>query len=85
MEDKKIIKTFQGQVISDKMDKTVVVLVEYRIMHPLYKKYVKRYEKFKAHDSENSCKMGDVVKIESCKPISKEKKWKVVEILSHAK
>jgi small subunit ribosomal protein S17 len=54
-------------------------------MHPLYKKYVKRYEKFKAHDSENSCKMGDVVKIESCKPISKEKKWKVVEILSHAK
>jgi small subunit ribosomal protein S17 len=85
VEDKKIIKTFQGQVVSDKMDKTVVVLVEYRIMHPLYKKYVKRYEKFKAHDSENSCKMGDVVKIESCKPISKEKKWKVVEILSHAK
>ena len=74
-----------GLVCSDKMDKTVVVLVEYRIMHPLYKKYVKRYEKFKAHDSDNSCKMGDVVKIESCKPISKEKKWKVVEILSHAK
>ena len=85
MDDRKIIKTFQGQVVSDKMDKTVVVLVEYRIMHPLYKKYVSRYEKFTAHDSENSCKMGDVVKIESCKPISKDKKWKVVEILSHAK
>lgn len=85
MDDKKIIKTFQGQVVSDKMDKTVVVLVEYRMMHPLYKKYVKKYEKFKVHDSENSCKMGDIVKIESCRPISKEKKWKVVEILSHAK
>ncbi len=85
MDDRKIIKTFQGQVVSDKMDKTVVVLVEYRMMHPLYKKYVKKYEKFKAHDFDNSCKMGDVVKIESCKPMSKEKKWKVVEILSHAK
>ena len=85
MSDRAFRKTRVGMVVSDKMDKTVVVLVEYRIMHPLYKKYVSRYEKFKAHDSENSCKMGDVVKIESCKPISKDKKWKVVEILSHAK
>lgn len=85
MSDKKLIKTFQGQVVSDKMDKTVVVLVEYRIMHPLYKKYVKRSEKFKAHDENNNCKMGDMVKIESCRPVSKDKKWKVVEILSHAK
>ncbi len=85
MSDKKLIKTFLGQVVSDKMDKTVVVLVEYRMMHPLYKKYVKRSKKFKAHDEQNSCKLGDKVKIENCSPISKDKQWKVVEVLSHAK
>lgn len=85
MSDKKLIKTMIGQVVSDKMDKTVVVLVEYRIMHPLYKKYVKRSKKFKAHDESNSCKIGDTVKVQSCNPISKDKTWNMVEILSHAK
>ncbi|HBD92825.1 MAG: 30S ribosomal protein S17 [Spirochaetes bacterium GWF1_31_7] len=74
-----------GQVVSDKMDKTVVVLVNYRVMHPLYKKYVKQSKKFKAHDVDNSCKIGDSVKIQSCNPVSKDKTWKVLEILSHAK
>jgi len=81
----KLIKTMLGQVVSDKMDKTVVVLVNYRVMHPLYKKYVKQSKKFKAHDVDNSCKIGDSVKIQSCNPISKDKTWKVLEILSHAK
>jgi len=81
----KLIKTMLGQVVSDKMDKTVVVLVNYRVMHPLYKKYVKQSKKFKAHDVDNSCKIGDSVKIQSCNPVSKDKTWKVLEILSHAK
>lgn len=85
MSDKKLIKTMMGQVVSDKMTNTVVVRVEYRMMHPLYKKYVKQSKKFKAHDENNSCKIGDFVKIQSCNPISRDKTWKIVEILSHAK
>ena len=81
----KIIKSMVGTVISDKMDKTVVVSVEYNKMHPLYKKYVKKSKSFKAHDENNECKKGDVVKIESSRPISKDKKWKVVEIIERAK
>jgi len=81
----KIVKTMNGLVVSDKMDKTVVVAVEYKVMHPLYKKYVKQTRKFKAHDENNDCKEGDLVKIESTKPISKEKKWIVKEIVSRAK
>ena len=81
----KLIKTMLGQVVSDKMDKTDVVLVNYRVMHPLYKKYVKQSKKFKAHDVDNSCKIGDSVKIQSCNPVSKDKTRKVLEILSHAK
>ncbi len=81
----KIIKSMIGTVISSKMDKTVVVSVEYNKMHPLYKKYVKKSKSFKAHDSNNECREGDVVRIESCKPISKDKKWKVVEIIEKAK
>ncbi|HOJ62875.1 MAG TPA: 30S ribosomal protein S17 [Spirochaetota bacterium] len=73
-----------GIVKSDKMDKTVVVSVEYNKMHPLYKKYVKKTKKFKAHDENNECKEGDLVRIESCRPISKEKKWRVVEIIKKA-
>ena len=74
----KIIKTMNGIVVSDKMDKTVVVRVEYKMMHPLYKKYVKKSKKFKAHDENNQYKMGDKVTIQSSKPISKDKKWIVV-------
>ena len=74
----KIIKTMSGVVVSDKMDKTIVVRVEYKMMHPLYKKYVKKSKKFKAHDENNKYKIGDKVTIQSSKPISKDKKWIVV-------
>ncbi|OHD14116.1 MAG: 30S ribosomal protein S17 [Spirochaetes bacterium GWD1_27_9] len=85
MEKEKIIKTMNGTIVSDKMDKTVVVLVEYKVMHPLYKKYVKKSRKFKAHDENNQCKIGDFVKIELCNPISKYKKWAVKEIIRDVK
>ncbi len=85
MSDNKIIKTMNGVVVSNKMDKTVVIKVEYNKLHPLYKKYVKRSKKFKAHDEKNECNIGDVVTIQSTKPISKDKTWKLVEILSRAK
>jgi len=75
-------KTRTGKVISDKMDKTVVVLVESLGRHPLYKKVVKHTSKFKAHDEANACKVGDVVKIIETRPLSKEKRWRVAEIIS---
>ncbi len=84
MDENKKIKTFIGVVVSDKMNKTAVVKVEYNKMHRLYKKYVKKAKKFKIHDEENSCKIGDTVKFVETKPISKEKKWKLVEIISRA-
>jgi small subunit ribosomal protein S17 len=68
----------QGIVVSDKQDKTVVVKVERRVMHPLYKKFIKRSKKFAAHDPENACKEGDQVRIRECKPISKRKRWEVL-------
>ncbi len=85
MNKEKIIKSMSGIVSSDKMDKTVVVLVEYKVLHPLYKKYVKMSKKFKAHDEKNECGVGDTVVIESTKPISKEKRWIVKEIVAKAK
>ncbi len=74
-------KEFIGKVVSDKMDKTVVVAVERYVPHPLYKKRVKKTTKFYAHDEENKCKVGDVVRIRESRPISKLKRWVVVEIL----
>ncbi len=71
-------RVLQGTVVSDKMDKTVTVLVERRFMHPLYKKYVKRTDKYAAHDEANSFKAGDNVQIIECAPISKRKRWTVV-------
>ena len=71
-----------GRVVSNKMVKTVVVMVEYYIPHRLYKKRVRHLSKFKAHDEQNACKIGDVVLIEETRPLSKEKRWKVAEILS---
>lgn len=68
----------QGVVISDKMDKTVVVKVERRIQHPLYKKFIRRSKKYSAHDPDNAFKIGDLVKIRECRPISKRKRWEVV-------
>src|ERR1019366_2199967 len=68
-----------GRVTSDKMDKTVTVLVDRRVMHPLYKKFIRRSKNYAAHDEANQCKVGDVVRIEECRPISKRKTWLVVE------
>jgi small subunit ribosomal protein S17 len=72
-----------GNVISAKMDKTITVLVERQLKHPLYKKYIRRSTKMHAHDEENRCQEGDVVVIEECRPISKTKTWRLVEIVSH--
>jgi small subunit ribosomal protein S17 len=68
----------QGVVVSDKMDKTVTVKVERRIKHPLYKKFINRSKKYAAHDENNACKIGDIVSIRECRPISKRKKWEVL-------
>jgi len=70
-------RVMSGRVVSDKMDKTVTVLVERRVMHPLYKKFIRRSKKYAAHDEANACKIGDVVRIEECPPISKRKSWLV--------
>jgi small subunit ribosomal protein S17 len=72
-------RVLTGRVVSDKMDKTVTVLVERRVMHPLYKKFIKRSKKYAAHDEANLCKEGDVVQIEECPPLSKRKSWQVVQ------
>lgn len=71
-------RVLQGVVVSDKMDKTVTVLVERRYMHPLYKKYVKRSDKYAAHDEANAFRVGDKVAIEECRPLSKRKAWTVI-------
>lgn len=78
-------KTRVGVVVSSKMDKTVVVAVERVAMHPLYHKRIKRTSKFKAHDENNSCREGDRVRIAETRPLSKEKRWRVVEIIERAK
>ncbi len=72
----------QGVVVSDKMDKTVVIKVERLTRHPLYGKVTRRARRFKAHDEKNECRVGDVVRIAECRPLSKEKTWRVVEILA---
>ncbi len=74
-----------GTVVSDKMDKTVTVKVERTIMHRLYQRYVKRTKKFSAHDEANDCRIGDRVTIVSCRPLSKQKRWRVSEIVERAK
>ena len=71
-------RVLQGVVVSTKMDKSVVVRVERRVMHPVYKKYVKRSKKYTAHDEKNLCKVGETVQIIECRPISKTKTWEVV-------
>ena len=74
-----------GKVVSDKMDKTIVVLVENRVAHPLYKKIVERSYKLKAHDENNECGIGDIVRVMETRPLSKDKRWRVVEIIEKAK
>ena len=87
MEEKRISsrKVRVGKVVSDKMDKTVVVAIEDRVAHPLYKKIVSRTDKLKAHDEENACGVGDIVKVMETRPLSKDKRWRVVEIVEKAK
>lgn len=85
MSDRNLRKTRTGKIVSDKMDKTVVVAIEDSIRHPLYKKIVKRTVKFKAHDENNECRVGDHVRIMETRPISKDKRWRVVEIIEKAK
>lgn len=72
-------RVLQGTVVSDKTDKTVTVLVERRVMHPVYKKFIRRSKRYAAHDAENSHKVGDVVYIRECRPMSKTKRWEVVD------
>jgi small subunit ribosomal protein S17 len=71
-------RVLQGVVVSDKTDKTIVVLVERRVMHPIYKKFIRQSKKYMAHDEANGCKTGDVVRIRECRPLSKRKRWEVV-------
>ena len=78
-------KTRTGNVVSDKMDKTIVVAVERRTAHPLYKKIVKRTYKLKAHDENNECGVGDRVKVMETRPLSKDKRWRLTEIIEKAK
>ncbi|HCS34638.1 MAG: 30S ribosomal protein S17 [Oscillospiraceae bacterium] len=77
-------KTRVGQVVSDKMDKTIVVAIEDSVQHKLYKKIVKRTYKLKAHDENNECGVGDTVKVMECRPLSKDKRWRLVEIIKKA-
>ena len=77
-------KTRVGQVVSDKMDKTIVVSVADSVQHPLYKKTMKRTYKLKAHDENNECGIGDTVKVMECRPLSKDKRWRLVEIIKKA-
>ena len=85
MSERNLRKTRTGKVVSDKMDKTVVVAVIDNVRHPLHKKIVKRTVKFKAHDETNACGIGDTVMIMETRPISKDKRWRVVEIIEKAK
>jgi len=78
-------KTRVGKVVSDKMDKTIVVAVESRVAHPLYKKIIKRTYKLKAHDEKNDCGTGDTVRIMETRPISKDKRWRLVDVIEKAK
>ncbi|MBX3710645.1 MAG: 30S ribosomal protein S17 [Lysobacter sp.] len=77
-------RTVQGRVVSNKMDKTVTVLVERLVKHELYGKYIRRSTKLHAHDADNSCNEGDVVRVAECAPLSKTKNWRVVEIVERA-
>ncbi|MCL2563452.1 MAG: 30S ribosomal protein S17 [Oscillospiraceae bacterium] len=78
-------KTRVGTVVSDKMDKTAVILIEDRVPHPLYKKIIKRSIKLKAHDEGNQCSVGDKVRVMETRPLSKDKRWRLVEIIEKAK
>ena len=84
MEERNLRKVRVGKVVSDKMDKTIVVAVEDHVKHPLYKKIVKRTYKLQAHDENNECDIGDTVKVMETRPLSKNKRWRLVEIMEKA-
>jgi len=75
----------QGRVVSDKMQKTIVVVSEMRVSHPVYGKVVRKSARFKAHDESNEAKIGDVVRIQECRPLSKDKRWRLLEIVERAR
>lgn len=85
VEERNLRKTRVGRVVSDKMDKTIVVAVEDNVRHPLYNKTVKRTYKLKAHDENNECGVGDRVRVMETRPLSKDKRWRLVEIMEKAK
>jgi small subunit ribosomal protein S17 len=85
VEERNLRKTRTGVVVSDKMNKTIVVAVRDNVRHPLYNKIVKRTYKLKAHDENNECKVGDTVKVMETRPLSKDKRWRLVEIIERAK
>lgn len=85
MEERKLRKTKTGIVSSDKMNKTITVVVERRLKHPMYGKYIRRSKKFTAHDEDNQCGIGDKVTIMETRPLSKKKRWRLVEVLQKAK
>jgi small subunit ribosomal protein S17 len=83
-EDKKVQSTLNGRVISDSMNKTITVLTERRVRHPVYGKYVRRSTKLHVHDENNECRVGDIVSVRHCRPLSKTKSWALVEIVERA-
>ena len=85
MSERNLRKTRVGKGVSDKMDKTIVVAIEDNVQHPLYKKIIKRTSKFKAHDEKNECGIGDTVEIMETRPLSKDKRWRLVRIINKAK
>ena len=85
MEERNLRKRRVGRVVSDKMDKTIVVAIEDHVKHPLYKKIVKRTYKLKAHDEKNECGIGDTVRVMETRPLSKDKRWRLVEVIARAK
>ena len=80
-EQSKLVHTLTGQVVSDKMDKSAVVMVERKVRHPLYGKYIRRSSKLHVHDANNECRQGDTVTIQQCRPISKTKSWTLLEVV----
>ena len=85
MEERNLRKTRVGKVVSNKMDKTIVVAIDDRVQHPLYKKIVNKTYKLKAHDENNECNIGDTVRVMETRPLSKDKRWRLVEIIEKAK
>ena len=83
-ENTEVRRTVTGKVVSDKMDKTVTVLIERKVKHPVYGKYIRRSTKLHVHDAENACQEGDTVTIEECRPLSKSKSWRLVEVVGRS-